>query len=222
MRIIDAKTRRGSGHNMHRIAVEFEDGRKTNAVLYSTPVDGNYRCYISLVAACKIAGVSESKYRDYVRNCKLYTPYTTIPSEINGTMQARNMVFTRAFDMAWFLRHQGEEYKDICAWFYSISTSPLDVVMGFDAAMNPVEAKRAGILSVPVDEPAQAAPAVTAPVTPVRIDFDATGGIEQLNRVISSLDVPYQVRARALSIQNDFSQLAKVIDTLNTPGKEEA
>lgn len=54
---------------------------------------------------------------------------------------------------------------------------------------------------------------------PARIDFDATGGIEQLNRVISSLDVPYQVRARALSIQNDFSQLAKVIETLNTTGK---
>ena len=54
---------------------------------------------------------------------------------------------------------------------------------------------------------------------PARIDFDATGGIEQLNRVISSLDVPYQVRARALSIQNDFSQLDKVIKTLNNGGK---
>ena len=214
MQIIDSKTRRGTGHNMHRITVEFADGRKTNAVLYSAPVGGEYRCYISLVAACKIAGVSEEKYRDYVRNCKLDTPYTTIPAEINGTMQARKMVFTRAFDIAWFLRHQGEEYKDICAWFYSINTSPLDVVIGFDAAMNPVEAKRAGLLSIPVDEPAP-----PQPVTPVSIDFDATGGIEQLNRVISSLDVPYQVRARALSIQNDFSQLAKTIDLLNTTGK---
>lgn len=215
MRIINTKTRRGSGHNMHRIAVEFEDGRKISAVLYSEPVGGKYRCYISLVAACKIAGVSESKYRDYVRNCKLDTPYTTIPAEINGTLQARKMVFTCAFDMAWFLRHQGEEYRDSCAWFYSISTSPLDVVMGFDAVMNPVEAKRVGILSVPVDEPA---PATAAPVAPVSIDFDATGGIEQLNRIISSLDVPYKVRARALSIQNDFSQLAKVIETLNDGG----
>lgn len=34
-----------------------------------------------------------------------------------------------------------------------------------------------------------------AAAAPVRIDFDATGGIEQLNRVVSSLDVPYQVRA---------------------------
>jgi len=214
MQIIDSKTRRGTGHNMHRITVEFADGRKTNAVLYSAPVGGEYRCYISLVAACKIAGVSEEKYRDYVRNCKLDTPYTTIPAEINGTMQARKMVFTRAFDMAWFLRHQGEEYKDICAWFYSINTSPLDVVIGFDAVMNPVEAKRAGLMSIPVDEPAPA-----APVAPVSIDFDATGGIEQLNRIISSLDVPYHVRSRALSIQNDFSQLAKVIETLNTTGK---
>nr|DAW01212.1 MAG TPA: hypothetical protein [Caudoviricetes sp.] len=214
MKIINSKTRRGTGHNMHRITVEFADGRKTNAVLYSAPVGGEYRCYISLVAACKIAGVSEEKYRDYVRNCKLDTPYTTIPVEINGTMQARKMVFTRAFDMAWFLRHQGEEYRDICAWFYSISTSPLDAVMGFDAVMNPVEAKRAGLLSIPVDEPAP-----PQPVAPVSIDFDATGGIEQLNRVISSLDVPYQVRARALSIQNDFSQLANTIDLLNTTGK---
>lgn len=214
MQIINSKTRRGTGHNMHRITVEFADGRKTNAVLYSAPVGGEYRCYISLVAACKIAGVSEDKYRDYVRNCKLDTPYTTIPAEINGTMQARKMVFTRAFDMAWFLRHQGEEYKDICAWFYSINTSPLDVVIGFDALMNPVEAKRAGLMSIPVDEPAPA-----APVAPVSIDFDATGGIEQLNRIISSLDVPYQVRARALSIQNDFSQLANTIDLLNTTGK---
>lgn len=214
MKIIDSKTRRGTGHNMHRITVEFADGRKTNAVLYSAPVGGEYRCYISLVAACKIAGVSEEKYRNYVRNCKLDTPYTTIPAEINGTMQARKMVFTRAFDMAWFLRHQGEEYKDICTWFYSINTSPLDVVIGFDAVMNPVEAKRAGLLSIPVDEPAP-----PQPVAPVSIDFDATGGIEQLNRIVSSLDVPYQVRARALSIQNDFSQLANVIDTLNTTGK---
>lgn len=211
MVIIDTKTRRGSGHNMHRIAVEFEDGRKTSAVLYSAPVDSEYRCYISLVAACKIAGVSESKYRDYVRNCKLDTPYTTIPAEINGTMQARKMVFTSAFDMAWFLRHQGEEYADICAWFYSISTSLLDTVIGFDAVMNPVEAKRAGILSVPVDD--------HAPVATVHIEFDATGGIDELNRVISSLDVPYQVRARALSIQNEFSQLAKTINLLNTTGK---
>lgn len=216
MRIIDSKTRRGSGHNMHRITVEFADGRKANAVLYSEPVDGEYATYISLVAACKIAGVSEEKYRDYVRNCNLKTPYTTIPAEINGTLQARKMVFTRMFDMAWYLRHQSEEYRDICAWFYSIYSSILDAVIDFDGAMNPVEAKRAGLLSIPVDEPN---PAAGAPVTPVSIDFDATGGIEQLNRIISSLEVPYQVRARALSIQNDFSQMANVISTLNTTGK---
>lgn len=214
MQIIDSKTRRGSGHNMHRITVDFADGRKANAVLYSEPVNGEYKCYISLVAACKIAGVSEEKYRDYVRNCKLETPYTTVPAEINGTLQARKMVFTRAFDMAWFLRHQSEEYRDICAWFYSISSSILDVAIDFDGAMNPVEAKRAGLLSIPVDEPAP-----LQPVTPVSIDFDATGGIEQLNRIVSSLDVPYQVRARALSIQNDFSQLANTIDLLSTTGK---
>lgn len=215
MKIIDTKTRRGSGHNMHRITVEFADGRKANAVLYRDHDRG--KTYISLVAACKIAGVSEEKYRDYVRNCKLETPYTTVPAEINGTLQARKMVFTRAFDMAWFLRHQSEEYRDICAWFYSISSSILDAVIDFDGAMNPVEAKRAGLLSIPVDEPTPAAGAVAG--APVSIDFDATGGIEQLNRVISSLDVPYQVRARALSIQNDFSQLAKVIETLNATGK---
>lgn len=213
MQIIDSKTRRGSGHNMHRITVEFADGRKVNAVLYSAPVNGEYKCYISLVAACKIAGVSEEKYRDYVRNCKLETPYTTVPAEINGTLQAQKMVFARAFDMAWFLRHQSEEYRDICAWFYSISSSILDAVIDFDGTMNPVEAKRAGLLSIPVDEPTTPAPA------PVSIDFDATGGIEQLNRIISSLDVPYQIRARALSIQNDFSQLANVVENLNTTGK---
>lgn len=210
MKIISIKHARG-GANMHRITVEFADGRKANAVLYRD----NYKekTYISRVAACKIAGVSEQTYRDYVRNCKLDTPYTTIPAEINGTMQARKMVFTRAFDMGWFLRNQSEEYRDVCAWFYTIANSPLDTVIDFNGAMNPVEAKRAGLLSTPVDEPT---PAATAPVNPVHIDFDATGGIEQLNRVISSLDMPYQVRARALSIQNDFSQLANVIDTLNT------
>lgn len=210
MKIISIKHARG-GANMHRITVEFADGRKVNAVLYRD----NYKekTYTSLVAACKIAGVSEQTYRDYVRNCKLDTPYTTIPAEINGTMQARKMVFTRAFDMGWFLRNQSEEYRDVCAWFYTIASSPLDTVIDFNGAMNPVEAKRAGLLSTPVDEPT---PAATAPVNPVHIDFDATGGIEQLNRVISSLDMPYQVRARALSIQNDFSQLANVIDTLNT------
>lgn len=210
MKIISIKHARG-GANMHRITVEFADGRKANAVLYRD--DYKEKTYISLVAACKIAGVSEQAYRDYVRNCKLDTPYTTIPAEINGTMQARKMVFTRAFDMGWFLRNQSEEYRDMCAWFYTIASSPLDTVIDFNGAMNPVEAKRAGLLSTPVDEPT---PAATAPVNPVHIDFDATGGIEQLNRVISSLDMPYQVRARALSIQNDFSQLANVIDTLNT------
>lgn len=210
MKIISIKHARG-GANMHRITVEFADGRKANAVLYRD--DYKEKTYISLVAACKIAGVSEQTYRDYVRNCKLDTPYTTIPAEINGTMQARKMVFTRAFDMGWFLRNQSEEYWDVCAWFYTIASSPLDTVIDFNGAMNPVEAKRAGLLSTPVDEPT---PAATAPVNPVHIDFDATGGIEQLNRVISSLDMPYQVRARALSIQNDFSQLANVIDTLNT------
>ena len=214
MKIISIKHARG-GANMHRIAVEFADGRKANAVLYRD--EYKERTYISLVAACKIAGVSEQKYRDYVRNCKLDTPYTTIPAEINSTQQARKMVFTSAFDMAWFLRNQSEEHRDICAWFYTISSSPLDTVIGFNDAMNPVEAKRAGLLSIPVDEPT---PAVAAPVATVSIDFDATGGIEQLNRIISSLDVPYQVRARALSIQNDFSQLAKTIDLLNTTGKD--
>lgn len=210
MKIISIKHARG-GANMHRITVEFADGRKANAVLYRD--DYKEKTYISLVAACKIAGVSEQTYRDYVRNCKLDTQYTTIPAEINGTMQARKMVFTRAFDMGWFLRNQSEEYRDVCAWFYTIASSPLDTVIDFNGAMNPVEAKRAGLLSTPVDEPT---PAATEPVNPVHIDFDATGGIEQLNRVISSLDMPYQVRARALSIQNDFSQLANVIDTLNT------
>lgn len=214
MKIISIKHARG-GANMHRITVEFADGRKANACLYRDQY--KEKAYISLVAACKIAGVSEQKYRDYVRNCKLDTPYTTIPAEINGTMQARKMVFTSVFDMAWFLRHQGEEYRDICVWFYTISSSPLDTVIDFNGAMNPVEAKRAGLLSIPVDEPT---PAATAPVAPVHIEFDATGGIEQLNRIISSLDVPYQVRARALSIQNDFSQLAKVVETLNTTGKD--
>nr|DAV95904.1 MAG TPA: hypothetical protein [Caudoviricetes sp.] len=213
MKIISIKHARG-GANMHRIAVEFADGRKANAVLYRDHY--KEKTYISLVAACKIAGVTEEKYRDYVRKCKLDTPYTTIPAEINGTSQARKMVFTNAFDMGWFLRNQSEEYRDMCAWFYAIDNSPLDTVIDFGGAMNPVEAKRAGLLSIPVDEPA---PAVAAPVAPVSIDFDATGGIEQLNRVISSLDVPYQVRARALSIQNDFSQLANTIDLLNTTGK---
>ena len=212
MKIIDIATRRGSGHNMHRITVEFADGRKANAVLYSEPVDGEYKTYISLVAACKIAGVSEEKYRVYLRNCKLETPYTTIPAEINGTMQARKMVFTSAYDMGWFLRKQGEEYGAICVWFYALANSMLDVVIDFHGAMNPVEAKRAGLMSIPVDVPATPAP------RPVSIEFDATGGIEQLNRIISSLDAPYQVRARALAIQNDFSQLAKVIETLNDGG----
>lgn len=215
MQIIGSKEDRGGARNMHRITVEFADGRKANAVLYRD--HEREKTYISLVAACKIAGVSEQKYRDYVRNCNLKTLYTTIPAEINGTLQARKMVFTSAFDMAWFLRHQGEEYRDVCAWFYTIASSPLDTVIDFNGAMNPVEAKRAGILSIPVDEPT---PAATAPVNPVHIDFDATGGIEQLNRIISSLDVPYQVRARALAIQNDFSQLANVIETLNTTGKK--
>lgn len=213
MKIIDTATRRGSGHNMHRITVEFADGRKASAIIYR---EIDREIYISLVAACKIAGVSEDLYRKFLKAWSFKTPYATVPARLNGTMQARKMVFTAAYDMTHFLKCQGDQYDDIRAWFATMADSPLDVVVDFDGAVNPVEAKCAGILSTPVDE---STPAAAAPVTPVHIDFDGTGGIEQLNRVVSSLDVPYQVRARALSIQNEFSRLAKVVETLNTTGK---
>lgn len=79
--------------------------------------------------------------------------------------------------------------------------------------MNPVEAKRAGLSSIPTDEPAPAL------VNPVSIDFDATGGIEQLNRVISDLHAPYHVRVKALQIQHEVNQLANTVDKLNA-GKD--
>lgn len=211
MQIIDTVPRNVNGHPMHRIAVEFADGRKASAVIFQEP---ERETVISLVAACKIAGVSEEAYRHYIRTCDLETPYITVPAEINGTLQARKMVFTAASDMAYFLENAGAAYSDMRAWFAALATSSGGIVIGFNGAMNPVEAKRAGIRLEQSKEPVP-----PAPVTPVNIDFDATGGIEQLNHVISSLEVPYQVRARALSIQNDFSQLAKVIETLNTTGK---
>lgn len=207
MQIIDTMTAWDNGRTMHRVAVEFADGRKTHAVIYRDHQEAE--TYVSLIAACKIAGVSEGAYRAFLKSRDFETEYTAVPAAINGTQQARKMVFTRADYMAEFIKLKGG-YGDICAWFNIIAHSSLDAVIDFDGAMNPVEAKRAGLLAIPVDEP--------APVTPVSIDFDATGGIEQLNRIISSLDVPYQVRARALSIQNDFSQLAKVIETLNDGG----
>ena len=212
MKIIDTTTTWDNGRTMHRIAVEFADGRKTHGVIYRDHKETE--TYVSLAAACKIAGVSESAYRAFLKERDFDTVYTTIPAAINGTLQARKMVFTDALYVAECLKSAGAEYGDICAWFNVIGRSSLDAIIGFDGAMNPVEAKRAGILSIPVDEPAP-----PQSVTPVSIDFDATGGIEQLNRVVSSLDAPYQVRARALSIQNEFSQLAKVVETLNTTGK---
>lgn len=211
MQITDTITTWDNGRTMHRIAVEFADGRKTHAVIYRDHKEAE--TYVSLVAACKIAGVSEEAYRAFLKERDFETVYATVPAAINGTLQARKMVFTRADYVAEFIKLKAG-YGDICAWFNIIAHSSLDAIIGFDGSMNPVEAKRAGLLSIPVDEPTPA-----APVTPVSIDFDATGGIEQLNRIISSLDVPYQVRARALSIQNDFSQLAKVVETLNTTGK---
>lgn len=214
MQIIDFKTRRGSGHNMHRITVEFAGGGKISAVLYSEPHPDGYTVYISLFAACNIAGVSADAYKKYVARHNLETVYAMIPAEMNGTRQARKMVFTTAADMANFLDGAGEAYEDIRAWFRSVSDSPLYAVIGFDGAMNPFEATQVLLSAVPVRNP--------VPVAPVHIDFDATGGIEQLNRVVSSLDVPYQIRARALNIQNDFSQLANVIETLNTTGNKEA
>lgn len=214
MRIINYKTHRFMDSRiMHRITVEFADGRKTNAVLYRGHEE--IGTHISLVAACKIAGVSEEAYRAFLKTKGFETVYTTVPAAINGTLQARKMAFTHADYMAGFIKLK-PGYSDICAWFNTIAHSSLYAIIGFDGAMNPVEAKRAGLLSTPVDEPTPA-----APVTPAHIDFDATDGIEELNRVISSLDVPYQVRARALSIQNDFSQLANTIDLLNTTGKAE-
>lgn len=213
MEIIDSKTGRfENGGIMHRITVEFTDGRKTTMTLSR---DSHWDRLVSLVGACKIAGVSEDKYRAFLKSRGFETEYVTVPAEINGTLQARKMVFTDPLHVAEFIKLRAG-YDDICAWFNIIGRSDLDTVIDFDGAMNPVEAKRAGLLSIPVDEPTHAA---TAPATRVSIDFDVTGGIEQLNRVVSSLDVPYQVRARALSIQNDFSQLANVIETLNATGK---
>lgn len=209
MQIISSKTHRSmDGGIMHRITVEFADGRKTTMALSR---DSYWERFVSLVGACKIAGVSEDKYRAFLKSRGFDTEYVTVPAEINGTLQARKMVFTNPLHVAEFIKLRAG-YGDICAWFNTIGRSDLDTVIDFDGAMNPVEAKRAGILSIPVDAPSPAAPA------PVRIDFDATGGIEQLNRVVSSLEIPYQVRARALSIQNEFSHLAKVIDTINDGG----
>lgn len=213
MQIIDSKIHRFmDGGIMHRITVEFADGRKTTMIVSR---DCHWERLVSLGAACQIAGVSEDKYRAFLKSRGFETEYVMVPAEINGTLQARKMVFTDPLHVAEFIKLK-RGYGEICAWFNTIGRSDLYIVIDFDGVMNPVEAKRAGLLSIPVDEPT---PAVAAPVTPVSIDFDATGGIEQLNRVISSLDVPYQVRARALSIQNDFSQLAKVIETLNATGK---
>lgn len=214
MQIIDSKIHRFmDGGIMHRITVEFADGRKATMALSR---DAHWDRLVSLVGACKIAGVSEDKYRAFLKSRGFETEYVTVPAEINGTLQARKMVFTDPLYVAEFIKLK-RGYGEICAWFNTIGRSDLDTVIDFDGAMNPLEAKRAGLLSIPVDEPT---PAATAAVTPVSIDFDATGGIGQLNRVVSSLDVPYQVRARALSIQNDFSQLANVISTLNTTGKD--
>lgn len=211
MKIINSKTHRFmDGGIMHCITVEFADGRKTTMALSR---DAHWDRLVSLVGACKIAGVSEDKYHAFLKSRGFETEYVTVPAEINGTLQARKMVFTNPLHVAEFIKLKAG-YGDVCAWFNTIGRSDLDTVIDFDGVMNPVEAKRAGLLSIPVDEPAP-----PQPVTPVSIDFDATGGIEQLNRIVSSLDVPYQVRARALSIQNDFSQLANVIDTLNTTGK---
>lgn len=212
MQIIDSETGYfEDGGVMHRITVEFADGRKTTMIVSR---DCHWERLVSLGAACQIAGVSEDKYRAFLKSRGFETEYVKVPAEINGTLQARKMVFTDPLYVAEFIKLR-KGYGDICAWFNTIGRSNLDTVIDFDGVMNPVEAKRAGLMSIPVDEPAPA-----APVTPVSIDFDATGGIEQLNRVVSSLDVPYQVRARALSIQNEFSQLANVIETLNTTGKE--
>lgn len=213
MQIIDSETGYfEDGGVMHRITVEFADGRKTTMIVSR---DCHWERLVSLGAACQIAGVSEDKYRAFLKSRGFETEYVMVPAEINGTLQARKMVFTNPLYVAEFIKLR-KGYGDICAWFNTIGRSNLDTVIDFGGVMNPVEAKRAGILSIPVDAPSHAAP---APAAPVSIDFDATGGIEQLNRVISSLDVPYQVRARALSIQNDFSQLAKVVETLNTTGK---
>lgn len=213
MQIIDSETGYfEDGGVMHRITVEFADGRKTTMIVSR---DCHWERLVSLGAACQIAGVSEDKYRAFLKSRGFETKYVMVPAEINGTLQARKMVFTDPLHVAEFIKLK-QGYGEICAWFNTIGRSYLDTVIDFDGVMNPVEAKRAGILSIPVDEPN---PAAGAPVTPVSIDFDAAGGIEQLNRIISSLEVPYQVRARALSIQNDFSQLAKVIETLNTTGK---
>lgn len=210
MKIINSKTHRFmDGGIMHRITVEFADGRKTTMALSR---NAHWDRLVSLVGACKIAGVSEDKYRAFLKSRGFETEYVTVPAEINGTLQARKMVFTDPLYVAEFIKPR-KGYGEICAWFNTIGRSNLDTVIDFDAVMNPVEAKRAGLLSIPVDEPTPAAP---ASVTPVSIDFDATGGIEQLNRIISDLHAPYHVRVKALQIQHEVNQLANTVDKINT------
>lgn len=211
MQIIEWEKYEAPGRLWHIVTTEAVDKKRTTAIIFKA---SESLTYISLTAAAEIGGVSETGVRDHLKKNGIAPKLFTTPANVNRTMQARKMAFIDALDMWELLLKVDPHENSARGWFYNLAHFDGDEIPKFwgmknlrEAAIIEDKERKLDLLEIPD---------FTAPV---RIDFDATGGIEQLNRVISSLDVPYQVRARALSIQNEFSQLANVIETLNTTGK---
>lgn len=211
MRIIELEKYQAPTRLWHIVTTEAVDKRRTTAIIFA---DTPAKIYISLVAAAEIAGVSETGVRDYLKKHGARPKLFTVPANVNRTGQARKMAFIDPLAMFHILLEVAPREQSVRGWFHDLTHFDGDEIPKFwgmtnvrEAAIIEDKAREIELLEIPDFTP------------PARVEFDATGGIEQLNRIISSLDVPYQVRARALAIQNDFSQLANTIDTLNTTGK---
>ena len=212
MKIIDRQKFDARGTKWHVITAETVDKSHIAAIFFKAAPTTTY---ISLIAAAKIAGVSETGLRDHLRKHGERPTLFTVPARVNGTGQARKMAFINALDVWHLLLQWRHRESGVRTWFYELAYFTGDNIPAFHGGNDLTGAE------ITEDAAGHGQGLLGIPDLTVRVDFDATNGIKELNRVISSLDVPYQVRARALAIQNDFSQLAKIIETLNTTGKAE-
>lgn len=207
MRIIEWEKYKAPARLWHIITTEAVDKRRTTAIIFA---DTPAKTYISLVAAAEIAGVSETGVRDYLKKHGARPKLFTVPANVNRTGQARKMAFIDPLTMFHILLEVDPREQSVRGWFHDLTHFDGDEIPKFwgmtnirEAAIIEDKAREIDLLEIPDFTP------------PARVEFDATGGIEQLNRIISDLNAPYHVRVKALQIQHEVNQLANTVNALN-------
>lgn len=207
MQIINHETAK-AGYAWHIITTETIDRHQTRAIIYK-PMPG--AAYISLVAGAEIAGISETGVRDYLKKAGATPMLFTVPAEVNGTGQNRKIAFILAETFSDILDRVDPRENSIRNWFSELHSCADVAIPNIRSLTNVREAAI-------IEEKARTAETLleNPDSTPAaRIDFDPTGGIEQLNRIVSNLDAPYHIRSKALQIQDEINHLAGAVAAIN-------